>query len=310
VNSEPAYTIVATGRGLRIMGDQTLPIDDDLEEARAASHQCLEQGFADPVRVLSAEQAQNCLLSLQDYEEQCGGSLRGDNRFKIHLVLPWAWDLVHHPVVVELACACLGTRDVWCWSTDLNVKESASATHFTWHQDSTYAGITPPGTAITIWLALTPSRRESGCLRCIPRSHQRGQLPHMEGQGDADNALSLQQEIINIEKTHYLAPDTSQDMVLEPGHASVHSFWTVHSSSANTTNHRRIGLAMRFVSAHAIKKAAKVQESATLVSGEGRGLFQPELRPMLAMGATEQAAHAAAMALERANYLPEGGMYT
>jgi non-heme Fe2+,alpha-ketoglutarate-dependent halogenase len=287
----------------------SVPSDDELEEVRLAGRNCMNQGFAAPIRVLSPSEAQHCLLSLQEYEEQCGGSLRGDNRFKIHVLLPWAWDLVHHPVIVELACACLRTRDVWCWSTDLNMKEPASSTHYTWHQDSTYAGLSPPGQAVTIWLALTPSRRESGCLRCIPRSHQRGQLPHVEGQGDTDNALSLQQEITNLEQTHDLDPDTAQEMVLEPGQASVHSFLTVHSSSGNTTNCRRIGLAMRFVSANATK-AGKVQESATLVSGEGHNLFQPEMRPMRAMGSAEQAKHAAAMSLERTNYMPDGRMYS
>jgi non-heme Fe2+,alpha-ketoglutarate-dependent halogenase len=291
------------------MVEQMLTMDDDLEEVRALGRQCIEDGFAFPVRVLSPAQAQECLLSLKDFEQQCGGSLKSDNRFKIHLLLPWAWDLVHHPAVVELACACLRTRDVWCWSTDVNAKEPASATHFTWHQDSTYAGITPSGRAVTIWLALTPSRRESGCLRCIPQSHVLGQLPHAEGQGGTDNALSLQQEIINLEHTHHLVPDTAQAMVLEPGEASVHSFSTVHSSSANTTSHRRIGLAMRFVSAHATK-AGMAQESATLVSGEGHNLFLPESRPVQTMGLAEQAAHAAAMALERANYLPQGGTYS
>jgi non-heme Fe2+,alpha-ketoglutarate-dependent halogenase len=297
-----------------------VPLDDEMEKVRALGRQCIEHGFAFPDRVLSATEAQECLFKLQDYEQQCGGvgSLQGDDRFKIHLLLPWAWDLVHHPAVVELACACLGTRDVWCWSTDVNAKEPLTKTHFTWHQDSTYAGITPPGHAVTIWLALTPSKVESGCLRCIPSSHVLGQLPHVQGQEEAtDNALALQQEIVNLENIPNMDPQNAKTMVLEPGEASVHSFWTVHSSSANTTSHRRIGLAMRFVSAHA-SKAGKVQEYATLVSGsgssssEGEGgdrnaIFQPEVRPVETMGLTEKAAHAAAMALERANYLPQGG---
>jgi non-heme Fe2+,alpha-ketoglutarate-dependent halogenase len=302
------------------MAEQTIvPLDDDSEEVRALGRQCIDHGFAFPARVLSAAQAQECLLQLQDYEQQCGGvgSLRGDDRFKIHLLLPWAWDIVHHPAVVELACACLGTRDVWCWSTDVNAKEALSKTHFTWHQDSTYAGISPPGHAVTIWLALTPSRVESGGLRCIPSSHVLGQLPHVQGQEEAtDNALALQQEIVNLDNT-----DTAQPMVLEPGEASVHSFWTVHSSAANTTSHRRIGLAMRFVSAHA-SKAGKVQEYGTLVSGSGssssssegsngrHAIFQSEVRPVETMGVAEKAAHATAMALERANYLPQGGTFS
>jgi ectoine hydroxylase-related dioxygenase (phytanoyl-CoA dioxygenase family) len=161
----------------------------------------------------------------------------------------------------------------------------------------------------------------SGCLRRIPSSHVLGQLPHVEGQEEAtDNALALQQEIVNPDNIPNMDPQNAQAMVLEQGEASVHSFWTVHSSFTNATSHRRIGLAMCFVSAHA-SKAGNVQECATLVSGSGsssegessescNAIFQPEVRTVETMGVAEQAAHAASMALERANYLPQGETFS
>jgi hypothetical protein len=100
-------------------------------------------------------------------------------------------------------------------------------------------------------------------------------------------------------------------MVLEAGQASIHSFLMVHASPPNRSqDRRRIGLAIRYVSAHCRRKAGcSVQERATLVSGDGRGLFEPECEPLVAMGAEEKKAHAESLLLERRNYLPEGQSY-
>lgn len=243
--------------------------------------------------------------------------LSGDNRFKIHLLFPSIWDeVVHHPTIIALARTALATDDVWCWSTDVNTKEAGTGKLYTWHQDSTYAGIDPPGKAVTIWLALTPSTEESGCVRCIPHSHRIGQLPHVEGRGGADNALALKQEIVNFSPCPLVSssklpslschPDDAVPMVVQPGEASIHNFLTVHESKPNCSRYRRTGLALRFVSAHAAKKNVLngSKEFATLVSGEGRGLFEPEQRPKQALGEVEWERHANAMARERANYLP------
>lgn len=298
-----------------------------------AGKRCIQQGFAYPVEVFSPTEANELYKKLQQYEASlCPNTnqkklLSGDDRFKIHLLLPWAWEIVYHPVLVDLACTCLGTDDVWCWSTDLNIKEPKSDTIYTWHQDSTYSGIDPPNAAITVWLALTPSTVESGCVRCIPNSHLHGQYPHVEGQGGKGNVLAMKQEIQSFSSSvneNLVGPDQAEAMVLRPGQASVHSFLTIHSSDPNTTtNSRRIGLAIRYVSAQCTKKKQQQQgtstaanvnvkvlkETATLVSGNGCNLFDEEPKPVTACGEKERLAHSAALQREKHNYLPEGHCY-
>lgn len=102
--------------------------------------------------------------------------------------------------------------------------------------------------------------------------------------------------------------DTETHVALLPGEATCHSFLCVHASSPNTSDHRRIGFAMRFVSAYAHKKC-KRREMATLVSGTSRALFDKESQPRVAMGARERDAHSDAMERERCNYL-DGKDYT
>jgi hypothetical protein len=97
---------------------------------------------------------------------------------------------------------------------------------------------------------------------------------------------------------------TAEPMILRPGQASVRSFLTVHSSEPNTSSHRRIGIAIRYVAAQ-FQKAGSVKETATLVSGNGFGLFQKEMAPVVAMGPDEKRAHALALEREKTNYLKD-----
>lgn len=161
---------------------------------REAGEACLRNGFAFPVRVLSEADASEALDNLEDYTTSCGGTLTGDARFKLHLLLPWAWKIVHHPTMVGLAKASLGTDDVWCWSSDINAKEPGTMTHYTWHQDATYAGISPPSAAVTVWLCLSESTELSGAVKCIPQSHST-QVRHVENKGGQENALAMGQEV-------------------------------------------------------------------------------------------------------------------
>jgi hypothetical protein len=270
--------------------------------------------------------------------------LSGDGRFKIHLLLPWAWELVHHPVLVRAARECLGTGDVWCWSTDVNVKEPLASAqpggaasilfpYCAWHQDAAFAKMDPLSGALTAWVALTPSDAESGCLYCVPGSHLSGDVPHAAGIGGEANVLAHRQEVetspgqlplpdartinLRLEGSGAVAvadqatPGAAQPMVLEAGQASLHGFLTVHASPPNRSrDRRRVGLAIRYVSAHCRRRpGCSARERATLVPGDGRGLFEPEPRPRVALGEDERRAHAASLELERRNYLPEGQSY-
>jgi ectoine hydroxylase-related dioxygenase (phytanoyl-CoA dioxygenase family) len=313
------------------------------------------QGFVSPLAVLTAEAASRCYQQFLEYERtvlslprQSSASpttptdndrripesaLSGDDRFKTHLLLPWAWDLVHHPALVNAVKECLGTQDLWCWSTDLNIKEPSSDSLYAWHQDAAYAKMDPSSDALTAWVAVTPSTVELGCLHCVAGSHLMGELPHAVGRGGTANVLAYRQEVemglnlpnirdVNNDQgegnaTGRTFPLTSSELAAEPmeleaGQASLHSFLTVHSSPPNRSpSHRRVGLAIRYVSSRCRRKpGCTARERATLVSGDGRGLFEPESEPRVAMGDEERRAHAASLELERRNYLPEGQSYS
>lgn len=139
-----------------------------------------ELGIVKHVTVIDPVMATTLYAQLQKYEEYLGGEghLQGSARFKTHLILPWVWDLVHHPVIVDHVCALLGTENILCWSTDFFIKEPGDGKYTSWHQDSTYVGLDPPD-VLTVWLALTPSNGTNGALKFIPGSHQTQVMPRV-----------------------------------------------------------------------------------------------------------------------------------
>ncbi|KAK3241007.1 hypothetical protein CYMTET_49194 [Cymbomonas tetramitiformis] len=259
-----------------------------------------EQGFLSPVRVLSPDQARTLRADLEAYE--CDHSLRGNKRFKLHLLTRWAAQLVRHPRILEVVQAILGP-DILVWSSDVNIKGPSSDSFFSWHQDATYAGLAPSEDVLTCWLALSPSNERSGCLRFYPESHHQGQLTHTERPA-ATNLLAFGQtvDLEQLRTSRGLCTSEPVSAELDPGECSFHHFYNVHGSGPNTSTERRVGFAIRYMAAH-VRRRIGSQESATLVRGEDRFLhFLHEEAPSADLDEKALEAHAKAMALEDANY--------
>lgn len=202
------------------------------------------EGFITPIRVLSSIEAQKALQGFQDYRAKYGvnGVLQGDLRFRVHLLAQWANEIVHHPILVDHVQKALGSSDIVCWSTDLNIKPAQSQSFFSWHQDSTYAGLEPADQVLTAWVALTPSKADSGCVTFLPRTHFQ-QYEHEEVHSE-NNLLAFGQRVKDKElvETHLVHQIKAE---LDPGCASLHSFRCIHGGGPNTSAQDRIGLAVR-----------------------------------------------------------------
>jgi ectoine hydroxylase-related dioxygenase (phytanoyl-CoA dioxygenase family) len=229
---------------------------------------------------------------------------RHNRRFKTHLLIPALCELLCSPSLRAPVQAALGTEDLLIWSSDWCIKPAHSHAYFSWHQDSTYAGMANPHQALTLWLAFTSATAASGCLQLVPRSHRWGQLPHDSIEHDEDNLLSRAQHITAWGHALDFGP-VARAAELEPGEASLHSFRTVHASGPNSTSEARIGLAVRYCSAHVQREAhVQVRESALHVSGDlpANCAFDLESFPQEYNGLHEQAQWSQAMQRENANY--------
>ena len=173
--------------------------------------------------------------------------------------------------------------DIMVWSTDWWIKEARSPSFVSWHQDSQYWGL-DTSKLVTVWVALSDSTVASGCMRVLPGSHQGPDLPHEET-FHSDNMLSRGQAIQNI--------DESQTTNLEvlAGEATLFAFRIAHASHPNTSDDRRIGMAIRYIPPDARQTLAE-HDTATLVRGEDRfGYFEHEPEPAEDFDPVAQAFH-------------------
>ncbi len=227
-------------------------------------------GYLAPVRVMAEDDARGVRAALETIEAGMGGPLKGDVRHKPHLLFPFLADLVRHPVILDAIEDVLGP-DILCWSSNFFIKEAETPSFVSWHQDSTYWGLSTPDVA-TAWVALTPSNLENGAMAVIPGSHTMDQIPHRDT-FDGDNMLTRGQEImVDVDESEAVP------LILRPGEISLHHVRLVHGSPPNPSGDRRIGFAIRYVPTSL--RQLEGEDSATLVRGTDRyHHFEHEPRP-------------------------------
>lgn len=228
------------------------------------------EGCVHPVRVMSEDAAAALRARLEAFEAANGGPLRGDLRHKSHLLFTWLAELVREEAIVD-AVEDLYGPDILCWSSNFFIKEAANPAFVSWHQDSTYWGLSTPD-VVTAWIALTTSDAANGAMQYAPGTHAFDQVAHRDTFAK-NNLLTRGQEIaVDVDTSN------AQTIVLSPGEMSLHHVRLVHGSPPNPSPGRRIGFAIRYIPTRV--RQLEGRDSATLVRGADRyGHFDLEPRP-------------------------------
>ena len=256
-----------------------------------------DAGLIFPQRVMTTDDAANYLAELEAYETNSGGPINGKWRYKSHLVFPWFDQLMRHPAILELVRPILGD-DLMVWTTHIYPKESGDGRFISWHQDSAHWGL-DSNQVLTVWVALTNATRENGCMRMLPGSHHNGQVEHQDTR-DPKNILTRGQTILNG-----IDEDQSVWVELKAGEASIHHVDLFHASTPNRAGHRRVGVAIRYITPAARQTRIDV-DYATLVSGEDRfGHFKEEIAPVSTMSSDAIAFHEHVADLQGQIYLTD-----
>jgi len=239
-----------------------------LSETQIAQYR--EDGYLAPIRIMGEDEALGLRARLEAVEARTGGPLRGDLRHKSHLLFPFLADLVRHPVLLDAVEDLIGP-DILCWSSSFFIKEAANPAFVSWHQDSTYWGLSAPD-VVTAWVALTPSQAENGAMAVIPGSHTIDQIPHRDT-FHRHNLLTRGQEVaVEVDEKKAVM------LSLRPGEMSLHHVRLVHGSAPNPSLDRRIGYAIRYIPTSI--RQLEGEDSATLVRGTDHyGHFELEPRP-------------------------------
>jgi len=196
-------------------------------------------GIVFPISVFSPDEVSRFLVELESIAAYCeeGVLKRFDN---LHLFFDWAHCLVTSDELLNAVEDVLG-RNILIYGSLVFYKPPHDSSYVSWHQDSFYSGLhlTPSTSA---WIALTPSHQANGCMRVIPRSHEKGLVDH-DNVRDDPNLLNRRGERVKM------AVDESRavDVVLQPGEASLHQGTIVHGSNPNTSDQARVGFIVRFV---------------------------------------------------------------
>jgi len=239
-----------------------------LTEDQIAAYQ--REGYLAPVPVMSEPQARALRGELEAIEAGMGGPLRGDVRHKAHLLFRFLADLIRHPAILDPVEDLLGP-DILCWNTNFFIKEAETPSFVSWHQDSTYWGLSSPEVC-TAWVALTPSDLANGAMAVIPKTHTKDQIPHRDT-FDRHNLLTRGQEVAVEVDEREAVP-----LILKAGEMSLHHVRLVHGSPPNPSPDRRIGFAIRYIPTRVYQLES--EDSATLVRGADRfGHFELEPYP-------------------------------
>jgi len=240
-------------------------------------------GYHFPLRALSPAQALAYRARLEQSETTLGGPLRGALRSKPHLIFTWANELIRHPDVLDAVEDLLGPN-LLVWSSSFFIKEARDPSYVSWHQDSTYWGLSHPD-VVTAWIALSVSSVENGCMRVIPGSHLKDQLPHRDTYAE-NNLLTRGQEVmVDVNDADAV------DVELQPGEFSLHHVRLVHGSDPNNAPYRRIGYAVRYIPTH-LRQTEGARDCATLVRGvDSYHHFEPELVPKVDLDPEALEAH-------------------
>ncbi|ONI78535.1 phytanoyl-CoA dioxygenase [Kribbella sp. ALI-6-A] len=160
--------------------------------------------------------------------EQLGHRLCRDDPFWI--------ELVSDQRLLDLAELFVGP-DIALFATHYLCKPPRCGKGVEWHQDGAFWPLEPMN-VVTLWLALTGSDLENGCLRVLPGSH-RSELAQMRPT-DRDSVLRRRIDT-DVDE------DRVEDLVMGPGDVEVHHPNMVHSSTPNRSDRWRRALTIRYI---------------------------------------------------------------
>jgi non-heme Fe2+,alpha-ketoglutarate-dependent halogenase len=229
-----------------------------------------EYGYVAPVRVMSVAQALELRERLEDFEHGNDKLRKKALNVKSHLLFAWLNDLVRKDSIVDAIDDLYG-ENLLCWASSFFIKDANDPAFVSWHQDSTYWGLSKPD-VVTAWVALSESNKSNGAMQVVPKTHLLDQIPHRDTFSE-HNLLTRGQEVaVEVDEAQAVSIE------LEPGEMSLHHVRLVHGSPPNTSDKRRIGYAIRYIPTYV--RQLEGEDSATLVRGvDTFNTFEHEPRP-------------------------------
>ena len=224
------------------------------EQADAVVTRFERDGFVAGVPILDSEETAAHRARMVDAEASFGDL---HYQAKVYTILRSPLELATHPRVLDVVKTLVGSN-VLLWNATYIVKEPHTPAFVSWHQDLAYWGLDGDD-QVSMWLALSPARVVNGCMRMVPGSHLSGHRGHRTTR-NADNVLYQGQTVEDVDESKAVACE------LDPGEASFHHGWTLHSSLPNRSDERRIGFNAQYIATR-MRQTQHDRDTALLVCG-------------------------------------------
>ena len=211
-------------------------------------------GFLFPIDAFSIREAALFREELETMEDAYASvklpkPLSSYKRGPANAVIPLAATIAKDKRVLDIVESILGAN-ILIWAAEFFIKEKKTDHFVGMHQDLTYWGMGETSGQVTAWIALSLSNKESGCMEFVRESHKNKILPH-EDTFSKNSLLSRGQEIqvnIPIEKRIFAE--------LKPGQMSLHHGLMIHGSGPNSSDDRRIGIAIRYINPDVVQQTS------------------------------------------------------
>ena len=194
------------------------------------------KGYISPVSALTSSEAKEIREEIEKIEKKWPGALDGINRNYVHLISPILNKVCLNKNILDAVESIIGKNILICGTT-LFIKEKKEKGFVSFHQDAKYIGLEPHNW-VTVWLAVTDTNENNGCMRMLPGSHKEN-LKFHEEKFDKNNLLTRGQTIKDV------SLDKTDPIVLKAGEISLHHPLIVHGSGLNNSDDRRIGFVIQ-----------------------------------------------------------------
>jgi hypothetical protein len=211
-----------------------------------------QEGYALPgLQLLPPEELEALTNTFEDIQAQWVAQGGQPEHMDVpHFYFPELHRFLFNDDVLDVVQDLIGP-DIALFSSHFISKPAGNGKRVPWHEDSAYwkGNFSCPENpdsdgmdVVTIWLAIDPSHPENSNMKVIPRSH-------LNGYSEYEDVKDPNASVFNTNiKSDQFDESTAVDCTLKKGEFSLHHAKTIHGSDKNTSDMRRCGYTMRFIS--------------------------------------------------------------
>jgi len=130
--------------------------------------------------------------------------------------------------------------DLILWNSLMFYKRSERGPKVPWHRDAFGSSIEPTATT-SVWIAVTESTVDNGCLQFIPGSHRTDDPGVHDATARPGEMFSASLDPASFDES------AAVDVELSPGQFVMFDVYTIHGSQPNNGNRPRAGYACRYM---------------------------------------------------------------